>query len=121
MNSKSRELENRIQNVKQQLIELGELHPGTLSKQYNVCGNPACRCKATPPQKHGPYYQLSWTRNRRSTSRFIQEQDVRTTRERLANYKRLRALIDQWIDASVELSQLKLNQSRAKSKAAKRS
>ena len=121
MNSKIRAVEGRIQKVKQQLIELGEIHPGTLSKQYNVCGNPACRCKATPPQKHGPYHQLSWTRNRRSTSRFIQQQDVRTTRERLANYNRPPALIDQWINASVELAQLKLNQSRAKSKVSKKS
>ena len=24
------------------------------------CGKPNCRCQATPPQLHGPYYQ--WTR-----------------------------------------------------------
>ncbi len=24
------------------------------------CGNPTCRCKAHPPQLHGPYYV--WTR-----------------------------------------------------------
>ena len=44
------------------LAALGDLRPGSLSIQYNVCGSPGCRCKADPPVKHGPYYQVSYTR-----------------------------------------------------------
>ena len=43
-------------------------HIGSLSRQYNVCSSPGCRCKASPPRKHGPYYQLSYTRNGKSTT-----------------------------------------------------
>ena len=52
------ELEQRIERVKMRLCALGDLRPGSLSEQYNVCGNPRCRCKDDPPQKHGPYQQL---------------------------------------------------------------
>jgi len=45
--------ERRIDAIKRQIVALGRLRPGTLSQQYNVCGNPTCRCKADPPQKHG--------------------------------------------------------------------
>jgi hypothetical protein len=34
--------------------------PGSLGRRDNVCGKPGCRCKADPPQLHGPYYL--WTR-----------------------------------------------------------
>lgn len=112
MNSKIRALERRVQRVKQKLVDLGELHPGTLSEQYNVCGNPTCRCKATPPQKHGPYYQLSWTRQRKSTTRFIQRGQLPTVRRSLRNYKAMRKLVDQWIDASAELTRLRLDDER---------
>jgi hypothetical protein len=40
----------------------GRLHPGSISEQNNVCGQPAWRCQDPPnPQKHGPYYQ--WTQS----------------------------------------------------------
>jgi len=103
-------LEKRIETTKQQLATLQDLRPGSLSKQYNVCGNPSCRCKASPPQKHGPYYQLSYTRKGRSTSRFVRQQDLATVRKQLRNYARLRALVELWIDLSTELSELRLRQ-----------
>lgn len=33
---------------------------GSLLQVANRCGKPGCRCKADPPQLHGPYWQ--WTR-----------------------------------------------------------
>lgn len=105
-------LERRIENIKRQLAELGDLRPGSLSEQYNVCGNPTCRCKADPPQKHGPYQQLSWTRKRKSKTRFVKRPELAPVREQLKNYERLQTLIDQWVDLSIELCDLKLKQAR---------
>ena len=66
-----RSLENQIERLKQEIAGLGDLRPGSLSEQYNVCGKAGCRCKASPPQKHGPYYQISYTRKGKSGSRFV--------------------------------------------------
>ena len=53
-------LEGRIVEIKNEIMELGEIRNGSVSEQYNVCGNPTCRCKDKDnPQKHGPYYQLT--------------------------------------------------------------
>jgi hypothetical protein len=49
------QIERQIEKVKRDIAALGDLRPGSLSTQYNVCGSPGCRCKATPPEKHGPY------------------------------------------------------------------
>src|SRR5437867_3718538 len=109
-------LEKRIQIIKQQISKLGDLRPGALSKQYNICGNPNCRCKAIPPVKHGPYYQISFTRHGKSSSQFVREEDLDEVQQQLENYRQLRQLVDEWITLSAELSSLRLREKRRASK-----
>lgn len=108
MAKKIRTIEAQIEKIKQDLASLGDLRPGSLSKQYNVCGNPKCRCKADPPRKHGPYYQLSFTRKGRSRTKFIKPLQLPIVKEQLKNYTRLRTLVDRWIELSTELCQQKV-------------
>jgi hypothetical protein len=109
-------LEKRIRTIKHQISELGDLRPGALSKQYNICGSSNCRCKATPPIKHGPYYQVSFTRHGRSSSLFVREEDVSDVQQQLENYRQLRELVDEWITLSAELSSLRLREKRSAAK-----
>ena len=108
MPSQDRSLAARIEEVKRQLVALGEMRPGSLSTQYNVCGSPGCRCKASPPKKHGPYYQVSYTRKGKSGTRFVRKEDLSSIRRHLKNYSRMRALVDRWIDLATRLSDLGL-------------
>ncbi len=101
-------LERRIATLKAQLMAVGDLRPGSLSEQYNVCGTAGCHCKADPPRKHGPYYQVSFTWQGRSKSQFVRREQVATVRQHLRNYQRLRTLVAQWIAAGLELSRLRL-------------
>jgi hypothetical protein len=102
-------LERQIGKVKRDLVALGDLRPGSLSTQYNVCGTPGCRCKATPPEKHGPYYQVSYTRKGKSSTKFVKQKDLPAVRKQLKNYERMKLLTDRWIDLATELSTLRLN------------
>jgi len=111
---KSASLERRIERIKSQLVGLGDLRPGSLSEQYTVCGKPNCRCVGSPPQKHGPYYQLSFSRRGKSSTRFVRRADVSTVRKQLKNYSRLRELMDEWVDLATELSNLRLGETRGK-------
>ena len=106
-------LERRIERVKRELAALGDLRPGSLSQQYNVCGVAGCRCKASPPKKHGPYHQLSFTRKGKASSRFVRGDEVAIVKRQLRTYARLRALVDEWIDLGMELSTLRLEAQRA--------
>jgi hypothetical protein len=110
MDRKALALQREIERIKKELAELGDLRPGSLSKQYNVCGKPTCRCKASPPQKHGPYYQVSYTRKGRSSSKFVRREQVVRVKRQLKNYTKLRQLIDRWIEAGAELSNLTLEE-----------
>ena len=106
--SKEKLLLRQIEKVKGQLAALGDLRPGSLSTQYNVCGTPGCRCKATPPEKHGPYYQVSFTRKGKSSSKFVRKEDLNTVRRELKNYEVMKTLMDRWIEMATELSNLRL-------------
>ena len=101
-------LEGRIVEIKNEIMELGEIRNGSLSEQYNVCGNPTCRCKDKDnPQKHGPYYQLSYSFNKKSTSQFVSAENIDKVRQQLAGYKMFMKLKDEWVGASIELSKLR--------------
>jgi len=116
-----RALKAQIAEVKRELAKLEELRPGSLSRQYNVCGSPGCRCKATPPQKHGPYYHLSYTRKGKGGTRLVQKSDLPAIRAALANYARLRNLLNRWIDLGTELSDLRLQRPQPRATRRKRS
>jgi hypothetical protein len=110
--SREKLLLRQIERVKGQLAALGDLRPGSLSTQYNVCGTPGCRCKATPPEKHGPYYQVSFTRKGKSSSKFVRKEDLNTVRRELKNYEVMKTLVDRWIDLATELSNIRLANKR---------
>jgi hypothetical protein len=102
-------IQERIQQIKAELAALGEMRPGSLSKQYNVCGKPNCRCKDLQnPQRHGPYYQLSWVHRGKSTTQFIRRPFVRQVRAQIATYNRFRKLTDEWVNLALRLAQANL-------------
>lgn len=91
-------------------MALGDIHPGSLSKQYNICGNPNCKCKdKNNPKKHGPYYQLSYVVNKKSTSRFIKKEFIGEVKKQIANYKKFKKLVEEWKIIGAELAKLKID------------
>ena len=105
---KLQHMERRIAAVKAALVDLGDLHPGSLSRQFNVCGKPGCRCKdPRHPKRHGPYYQLNYVFRGKKTSLFIPRDQVSQLQAQLANYKSLRRSTDQWIGLAIQMARLK--------------
>jgi len=101
------QLQKRIEEIKRELAELGPMRPGSLSKQYNVCGTPGCHCKdPKDPRKHGPYYHLNYTWRGKCRTEFVKEEAVEELRGQLETYKRFRALTTEWVAASLELARL---------------
>jgi hypothetical protein len=102
-------LQQRINQMKSQLRALGPMRPGSLSRQYNVCGKPGCRCKDSKnPRRHGPYYQLNYVYGGKKTSEFVRPQNLKVVRNQLATYKRFRRLTDQWVGSALQLARLEL-------------
>jgi len=112
MQVRERELEERIQRVKEEMSGLGVFRTGSLSRQWNVCGKPGCACKGERPKKHGPYFQLSFTRNGKSSSSFVRRGDVPLVQQHVRNYARFRILMDRWISLSNMLATLQTKASQ---------
>jgi len=102
------QLQKRIDRIKKRICDLGDLRPGKLSQQYNVCGKKNCRCKdKKDPIKHGPYYQISYTHRGKSRSEFVKKKNVSEVKRQLKNFSTFRELTNEWIDAALELTKLK--------------
>jgi hypothetical protein len=103
-----KKLQGRIIRIKKKMSQLGDFRPGALSKQYNVCGNPTCRCKdPNNPKKHGPYYQLSYTYRGKSRTEFVRKEFVGQVQKEIRNYAIFRQLTKEWIDLSLEIARLR--------------
>ena len=95
--------ETEIEAIRQELLRLGPMHPGSISQQYHVCGTPSCRCHhPTEPRKHGPYNKLTYVHRGKPVCRFVQATHVDELKARLAAYKKFRALIDRWVALSIQ-------------------
>lgn len=97
--------ERKVDQLKGKLAKLGPMLPGSISEQWNVCGTPGCRCKdAKNPQKHGPYYQLSFTVGGKSSTMFIKKEALAEARRRIKRYQQFKALCGDLVHAYVALA-----------------
>jgi hypothetical protein len=103
--------ESAIERIKAQLVQLGPVLPGSLSKQWNVCGSPGCRCKDPKhPRRHGPYHQLSYTLRGKSSTVFVRAEDVAEVRRRLRRYGEFKRLCGALVAAYIgEMRQQGIN------------
>lgn len=102
-------MEKSIARIKEELQTIGDMRPGSMKQQYTVCGKKGCRCvDPESPQKHGPYYQLSYVHNGKSTTQFIGKELVDKVSKQLENYKKFRDLTAEWVDLALTLTKEKL-------------
>ena len=93
-----RALEQRRRALAAEIAEIagrGALLPGTLLVRMMGCGKPGCRCKADPPQLHGPYIQ--WTRKigGRTRTRRLSQEELDRYQPWFDNARRLRELVSE--------------------------
>ena len=92
-------LQQRIAAIQSQLAQLGPMRPGCLARQYK-----------DPHLKKGPYYQLSYTHRMQHKNEYIRPDLVPQVEQELAEYRRYRELTQEWIELSIALSRLKIQQ-----------
>ena len=108
----------RVEKIKLELQKIGSMRPGSLNKQFTVCGRPGCRCvDPSKPKRHGPYFQLSYVHNGKSTTQFIQKELVPVVSRQLKTYKNFRALTAELVDLALTIAMEKLAEDKAQLKA----
>ncbi len=91
------QIDQQIQTIKSELLNLGPMRPGLLTRQYQ-----------RPREKKVPYWQLSYTHQQRSHSDYIRDSLYDEILPEVEAYKQFTDLTRQWSDLSVERGQLSL-------------
>jgi hypothetical protein len=87
------QLTRRYRALAARLSDLGFISPGHLAHRYTYCGKPGCRCQASPPRPHGPYYQLTRKVAGKTITRRLTAPQAARYAEWIANQRELRATI----------------------------
>ena len=89
------QIEQRIDRIKRELVEIGPMRPGSLTRQYKE-----------PQAKTGAYWQISYTRQMKSRTEYVRQEWVKELRSQIKTHKRFKRLVDQWIELGIEQSKL---------------
>ena len=80
--------------------------PGSITRRYTSCGKPGCRCQASPPQPHGPYYQLTRKIAGKTVTTRLTEGQAARYAEWIANQRELRRVLSEMEDISRQAAEL---------------
>ncbi len=92
-------IEKEIANIKQTLLELDHMHPGSLSQQKRSA--------------RGTYHQLSYSHAGKGHTKYVRPEDVVEMRREIENYRRFHDLTRKWVELEIELATLKRDQRKS--------
>ncbi len=92
-------IEKKIEEIKKTLMSIGEMRPGSLTRQYPKSG------------KKG-YYQISYTHKMNSRTEYVRPEFVKPLKNQIKSFKLFKKCIDEWIDLAIEHSKLKIHLSK---------
>ena len=79
--------------------------PGTVADRLTRCGYPGCRCRADPPQPHGPYHQWTRKKNGKTATRILTDEQLADYGPWFDNHKRIRALLSELEALSLDIAE----------------
>lgn len=84
------------------LAEPEGILPGTIVERTLRCGKPNCRCKADPPQLHGPYFQWGYSHpGRKKVTRWLSVEQLERYRPQIDRGAQLRELLTALEEAEI--------------------
>lgn len=91
----------RIAAIQRRIADFDYVCCGNLRRRYAVCGTPNCRCKARPPEPHGPYYYWSRLVVGKVVQRVLSPEQADIVARGIENYRKARALLRRWEEETV--------------------
>jgi hypothetical protein len=101
--------ERRYRALAADLATIGYIAAGSITRRRTRCANPNCRCRADPPQMHGPYWQWTAKQNGKTITRRLTPAEAELYQQWIDNDRQLRALIQQMRQIAAEATQTMLD------------
>jgi hypothetical protein len=98
--------ERRYRELAGELALIGFISSGTLLHRYTRCPNPHCRCRAEPPELHGPHWQWTAKVDGKTVTRRLSDAEAAIYAARIDNDKKLRSLIDEMRQLSTKVLEI---------------
>lgn len=106
-------LEARRDKIKQDILSLGDIRPGSLTHFYRKCGKSSCACAQEGGPKHGPAHQVTWkSENQKTIAQSIPERFLEITQKQIDEYHRFRTLSKELVSVNEQICRLKIRQER---------
>jgi len=100
-NLKLTQIEKRVEKIKRELQNIGQMRPGSLTCQYR-----------NPKDKTGPFYQLSYTHKMKSRTEYVRPEYVEQLRKQISEYKRFKELVEEWIEFGIQHSKMQIDRAK---------
>lgn len=106
-------LQRRYRALAAQVADVGYIAAGSITHRYTRCANTNCRCRADPPQMHGPYWQWSAKVDGKTVTRRLSQPEAELYQEWIDNDRQLRAITAQMRQVAAEARDLILQQAKS--------
>lgn len=98
------ELEERRQQLYEELEALGDFRPGMVSVNFRKCGKVNCACAQPGQRGHGPQYLWNTTQNNQSRSQVIRlGPELLKVEAELARYRRFGELCGELVKVNEQI------------------
>ena len=99
---KIKRLEEAIQKLREKIMAIGDMRPGSLSRQMRKAKG-----------KYGAYWHLSYTHRGKGHTQYVRDAFVEQIQSETRAFKRFRALVDRLVALSIKKSELRMELQKA--------
>ena len=98
------ELERQRSTLLQQISELGDFRPGSITGTGGRCGNRNCHCHRPKDAGHSPHARLTYKRNRKTvTESFVSPAAQRKVEREVEAFRRWQQLSRSFVDINEQI------------------
>lgn len=85
-----------VAQIRQALLALAEVCPGSLGQRWTQCGRATCPCATDPKARHGPYWVWSRLEGRRLVQTRLTARQAARMRRAISSERRAQRLLARW-------------------------
>ncbi|MHB1334839.1 MAG: DUF6788 family protein [Candidatus Humimicrobiaceae bacterium] len=112
MENKIKKLEEEFAKIKKEIAGISYIKKGSITKCYQVCRNPNCRCHKDEKFRHGPYFLLTSKEKAKTKTFSVPEQMLAEVRGYIDNFNLLKSKFKRMEEITEELIKIKIKNYR---------
>ncbi len=107
---------SRFEKIKKEMTKIGFFKKGSITRRWQTCGNPNCKCSKDKELRHGPYYWWTFKENARTKAILVPEKMLPEVKSYIENSKLLQNKIKLLEKLSEKIIKMKIKIYRKKFK-----